>query len=167
MSQKSNQALALIEWHEKRNSWPHDVAHCQWQGSLDATWSKYVGENLLEGPTNDINHLKDLDGQFNKRRGCSFVYLWRFYVMDRVFFKVGVTNSLQTRFNSFRKLLPKAVMPHCEVSKVSKVGKSYSLGKAGDIELNFIVASRRFHLGNEWFDFKDEMSCTPLSHETR
>lgn len=154
MSQKSNQALALIEWHEQRGSWPNDVVFCKWQGSLSKTWSEYVGENLLKNPKNDINYLKALDS--NLKKGQSFVYLWRFCLMDRVFFKIGVTNSLQSRFKTFRTLIPKTLMSNCEAHNVSIVGKSHSRGKAEDIELNFIVSCRQFYLGNEWFDFKSQ-----------
>lgn len=158
MSQKSNQTLALIEWHEQRNSWPNDVMRCQWQGSLSVTWLKYVGKNLLDNPTNDINYLKSLDNRFNRpmERENSFVYLWKFRVINHVFFKVGVTNCLQNRFKTFRTLMPKSVMSNCEVHNISTVGKSHSRGKAENIELNFIVACRQFYLDNEWFDFKSE-----------
>lgn len=154
MSQKSNQTLALIEWHEQNNhTWPSEVENCQWQSSLSATWLKYIGRNLLEHPTKEINYLKELDSRFGKK--YNFVYLWRFCLMDRVFFKVGVTNCLQSRFKTFRTLIPKPIMSDCEVCAVSVVKKSYSRGNAEDIELNFIVACRQFHLGNEWFDFGD------------
>jgi hypothetical protein len=154
MSQKSNQALELIEWREKRNAWPNEIERCEWQGSLESTWIKYIGRNLLEDPIKDINYLKDMDSRFHKR--YNFVYLWRFCLMDQVLFKVGVTNSLQSRFKAFRTLIPKTLMSNCEAHSVSTVGKSHSLGKAEDTELNFIVACRQFYLGNEWFDFKGE-----------
>ena len=106
---------------------------------------------MLGSPTKDINHLKDLDNRFNKK--YNFVYLWRFCLMDRVLFKVGVTNCLQSRFKTFRTLIPKPIMSDCKVYAVSVVKKSYSRGNAEDVELNFIVACRGFYLDNEWFDF--------------
>ena len=156
MSQKSNQALALIEWHEKEGSWPCDVRRSQWQGSLEATWLEYIGKNLLKEPTNDLKRLNDVDIRFNRGREGSFVYLWRFCVMGRVFHKVGVTASLQSRFKTFRTLIPKKLMSFCEVRAATVVGGAGRRGESENIEVDFIVACRRFYLDNEWFDFEVE-----------
>lgn len=158
MSDKTNGYLAIIN----SGLWPAELPRYEWQGTLDETWRRYIGDNKcddvltkLANRTIKEKRKKEPDVYFG-----NYIYMWRFEVLGRVYHKVGVTHDLHQRFKSFRHGIPERVMTNCAIFRITPVQHRVT---ALQRETAFIIAARDYWVGGEWFEFPDAVLNSPVA----